>query len=489
MARSHREREDKYDVGLGFTMPDLGRLVPPGGRLAQAVVHLDSRYYDTAERDLLASRVTLRRRHGDADIGWQLKVPEGKARSEIRLPADGEAVPHELAELAHGVGRGRPLVEVARIRTERIVRQIQAPDDSTVVEVADDQVHAASLGEQAVLTQWREVEVELGSGAEAVLDRVHKRLVRAGARPSRSASKLARAMDAEPRQQATDSSCGTTVTDYLRRQYAELVAGDIALRQGQDGIHATRVAVRRLRSTLRVFRALFDQRSARRLDADLAWYADLLGDVRDRQVQRARFGAAIDQLPDELVLASAAEEIDAWLQQEQDARVGQLRTALDSERYLQLLVDVRHWAEDPPLTKAAGAAPSTLKHHVRRAQRKAGRRLQRAAAAAKAAHPEADDRGVDVALHRARKATKRARYAVELTRPAYKPKRAKKMIKQYKALQDVLGEHQDAVVAAKLLHDHATSAGESPSFAYGLLYAHEDATVAQSRRRAVTTAG
>jgi CHAD domain-containing protein len=488
MARRQREREDKYEVGSGFAMPDLDDLVPPGGRLTHSVVHMDSRYFDTAERDLLASRVTLRRRLGDADTGWQLKVPEGKARTEIRLDADGEAVPHELVELVHGIGRGRQLVEVARIRTERTVRQVEAPDHSTVVEIADDQVHAVALGEQAALTQWREVEVELGDADEAILDDVHDRLVHAGARPATSASKLARALHTDAREQPTEPSCGTVVTDYLRHQYAELVAGDIALRQGQDAIHATRVALRRIRSTLRVFGALFDERSTRGLDAELAWYADLLGDVRDRQVQRARFAAAFDQLPDELVLASSAAEIDAWLQEEQRVRGGRLQAALNSERYLRLLGDVRHWTEGPPLTEAAGGAPSMLKDYARRARRKAGRRLRRAAATATSASPGDNDRGVDVALHRARKAAKRARYAVELARPAYKPKRAKKIIKEYKALQDVLGEHQDAVVAAELLHDHATATGEPPSFAYGLLYAHEDATAAQTRKRAVTTA-
>ena len=463
-------------------MPALADLVPAGGRLEQAAVHLDSRYFDTAERDLLASRVTLRRRGGDTDTGWQLKVPEGKARTEIRLPADGDTVPEELAELVRGVGQDRPLAEVARVRTERTVQQIQAADGSTVLEVADDDVHAAAAGEDAVLSQWREIEVELGSGDEADLDAVAERLVDAGARPSTSPSKLARALDVQPREPRTDT-CGAIVTDYLRRQHAELVAGDVALRQGKDAIHATRVAARRIRSTLRIFGALFDERRARSLDAQLSWYADLLGDVRDRQVQRARFADVIDQLPDELVLGTVRDDVAEWLHAEEHARSARLKAALDDRRYLRLLGEVREWADAPPFTEDAEAAPSALTPFVRRARRKARKRLRQAVEAS--GSPDADDQSVDAALHRARKAAKRARYAVELTMPVHKGKRAKKIIKRYKAVQDMLGEHQDAVVAAELLRDHAIRTGRPPSFTYGLLYAHEDNTVQQTRKRTV----
>jgi CHAD domain-containing protein len=94
---------------------------------------------------------------------------------------------------------------------------------------------------------------------------------------------------------------------------------------------------------------------------------------------------------------------------------------------------------------------------------------------------------VDVALHRARKAAKRARYAVELAAPVGRPKHAKKIIKRYKGIQDLLGEHQDAVVAAQLLRDHAARAAITPTITYGLLYAREEATAQRTRDIAVKT--
>jgi CHAD domain-containing protein len=489
MADRQREREEKYDVGSRFAIPDLEDLVPVGGRIEHGLVHLDSQYFDTPERHLLAHGVTLRCRSGDTDTGWQLKVPEGKARTEIRLPANGTTVPDELARMVRGVSLGQPLVEVARVRTERTVQRIQSSDGTTVVEVADDQVHAAALGAEAVLTQWREVEVELGNGAEADLDAVRQRLLDAGAQRSTSSSKLARALDVEPDGEPSDMTCGRVITDYLRRQHAELVAGDVAIRQGRDAIHATRVATRRIRSTVRIFGALFDPRRARHLDAELAWYAEMLGDVRDRQVQRARFAEAIDEIPDDLLAGPVADDVDEWLQLEQHERTDNLRRALDSTRYLQLLADVRAWAQAAPFTTAADDRPSALQPLVRRARRKARKRIRQAVAAAESMSSVTGQSmdHVDVALHRARKAAKRARYAVELAAPVGRPKHAKKIIKRYKGIQDLLGEHQDAVAAAHLLRDHAARAAVTPTITYGLLYAREEASAQRTRDIAVKT--
>lgn len=481
MAQEQREREDKYDVGPRFSMPALDDLVPVGGRLEREVVHLDSEYYDTEHHDLLSGGVTLRRRSGDTDVGWQLKIPEGKARTEIRLPANGPAVPDELADLVRALRQDRPLAQIARVRTERTVTRLRASDDSAVVEIADDTVHGTAPGDNALLTQWREIEVELGTGDVSQLDSLRKRLGRAGARPSRSSSKLARALDDEVEQPREDESAGGAVTTYLRRQYAELVAGDVALRRHRDAIHSTRVATRRIRSTLRVFAPLFDQRRATRLDAELLWYAGLLGDVRDRQVQRAAFADAIEDLPDDLVVASFAEDLDAWLESEQQARSRDLEAALNSERYLRLFRDVRDWAQATPFTENAGAPLSTLKDLAEDAGRKADKRRGQAV---RAARSDGDDQSVNAAMHRARKAAKRARYAVELASPAYSAKRAKKIIKQYKQRQNMLGEHQDAVVGAQLLRDHAAHADPPPPFTYGLLLARTEAMAKRTRKRA-----
>jgi inorganic triphosphatase YgiF len=92
------------------------------------------------------------------------------------------------------------------------------------------------------------------------------------------------------------------LVDYLNAQIDQLVAGDIGLRRGQDPIHDTRVATRRLRSTLRVFGKLLDRSAIGDMDGELKWFAGLLGDVRDCEVQQSRFTDALDGVADDLIL-------------------------------------------------------------------------------------------------------------------------------------------------------------------------------------------
>ena len=56
----------------------------------------------------------------------------------------------------------------------------------------------------------------------------------------------------------------------------------------------------------------------------------------------------------------------------------------------------------------------------------------------------------DARLHKVRKAIKRARYAAELA-DAIGIRGMHRYVNRAKAVQDVLGEHQDAVVAARVL--------------------------------------
>ncbi|MYV94292.1 CHAD domain-containing protein, partial [Streptomyces sp. SID1034] len=86
--------------------------------------------------------------------------------------------------------------------------------------------------------------------------------------------------------------------------------------------------------------------------------------------------------------------------------------------------------------------------------------------------------------HEARKAAKRTRYAAEAATPAL-GRPAKKFTRRVKALQSLLGDHQDSVVARdtlRLLAAQAHAAGES-AFTWGLLYGREEAAAALGERR------
>ena len=66
----------------------------------------------------------------------------------------------------------------------------------------------------------------------------------------------------------------------------------------------------------------------------------------------------------------------------------------------------------------------------------------------------------DRQLHEVRKRSKQSRYAFEAVIPLSGP-RTKRLAKRLADLQDVLGDHQDAVVATRWLHDAALDVGDS----------------------------
>jgi CHAD domain-containing protein len=471
VARTHLERETKFDVTEDFGPPEIADLAGEAGRTEQVTVDLASTYFDTSDFALLARRVTLRRREGDIDTGWQLKVPAGAARTEIQLPLEaGADVPPHLSELVAGLTLGQPLNPIALVNTQRHLTYLYE-GDQLLAEIADDHVHGTAFGEAARVTLWREVEVELAGGDEQLLAKVGKRLVKAGACPSKASSKLARTLD---RDAAPDRSTAPgLLMAYLSDQLTAISAGDVALRRGLDPVHKTRVAVRRFRSVLRVFASVLDRPAAEWLDGELSWYQDLLGEVRDRQVQRARFAETLATVPVELVLGPVAARIEKTLLSEQLICREQVAVALDSDRYRSMLAAAGSWANDPPVRRKVQL--SDLLRIEDKARRRAVKRLKRALAV--------DD---PVLLHKARKAAKRARYATELTAPAM-GKSAKKAIKRYKHVQDVLGEHQDGIVAADILRRLGAAAAAAPGqngFTFGLMYERELAGAARARAKA-----
>lgn len=260
------------------------------------------------------------------------------------------------------------------------------------------------------------------------------------------------------------------VDDYLDAQRDVLTRDPHILYSTADGaedsaeaVHKTRVAARRFRSMLRVCADLFDADEATRLDAELAWYARVLGEVRDLQVLRAHLDSALDSVGAQLGAQLAHERaelgarIDTMLAaRERHAQRG-LRRALVSARLHELqgaLVAVT----PAPTERAVG-------DYLARAEHAAGKRLRRATRL----DPHDPDR--DTQLHRARKAAKRARYAAEMSIPVL-GSTAQRAVKQWEATQDELGAHQDAVVAAQVLRSLVVNDAD---FALGVLWAAERA--------------
>jgi CHAD domain-containing protein len=259
------------------------------------------------------------------------------------------------------------------------------------------------------------------------------------------------------------------VGGYIAEQCTVIIDSEAELRAGANVVHTTRVAVRRLRSTIRVFPDLFDPSEAGHLEEELVWWAGLLGDVRDLDILAQRQSALLAELPGELILGPVASTIESELAVQRKQATDAILEALDSMRFRKLIGLMHHWRSDAPFTVAADVAPNAINTMIKKAKRKAGKRLTTAAAARRAGEPS------DELFHRARKASKRYRYAVEAAQPVWGSK-ADKIISERKDLQDLLGNHQDGIVSAGFLRELGARLGVRSGqngFSYGVLYARE----------------
>ncbi|MFH8471811.1 CHAD domain-containing protein [Streptomyces sp. NPDC018000] len=488
MADSKREIERKYEATAETRLPDLSRVAGVSAVAHRGVSELDAVYYDTEDLRLAAGSLTLRRRTGGSDAGWHLKFPVASGiRDELREPLSG-TLPSSLAGLLRSRVRKRELVPVVQLRTARDVHHLLDAEGALLAEVSIDTVRAERLTGGSATAAWTEIEVELADdGDPAFLDAVERRLRKADVRPSASPSKLARALaETAPERKPDKGAGGRTgqptagdhVLAYIRHQTEAIVTLDPAVRRDlPDSVHQMRVATRRLRSAMRTYRKILDRGVTDPLGAELKWLAAELGVDRDQEVLDARLRARLDALPGTLILGPVRGRLRIWSAARRGGSRRRTVGVLDGKRYLALLESLDALLAAPPLLPAASRAPEqALPRAVLREYERLTTRVGHALEL-----PPGHDR--DLALHDARKAAKRARYAAEAARPAI-GKPAMRFAKRMKDLQTLLGDHQDSVVARDALRTlavQAHAAGE-PAFTWGLLYGREEASAAAEER-------
>lgn len=218
--RESVEIERKYEVPVGAELPDAEAFAAVGLRRGIEEVHeLHACYYDTADGALGRARAAMRVREGGSDAGWHLKLKGDRGTRELHWPLAAD-IPAGLRDemralIGDAADRVAPLAELL---TERHTVRLEDRNGVEVIELADDRVRARQLsalgvsdasgvsdargagdagGTVAVDRAWREWEAELLPGApEAVLDAAEIALLAAGATPSLSSAKIARATGA-----------------------------------------------------------------------------------------------------------------------------------------------------------------------------------------------------------------------------------------------------------------------------------------------------
>jgi CHAD domain-containing protein len=285
-------------------------------------------------------------------------------------------------------------------------------------------------------------------------------------------------MTESTRQMTPAAPAGQVVLAYLREQAAALDSLAPSVRRDEpDAVHQMRVATRRLRSTLRTFRRVIGP--AGHLDEELRWLGGVLGEARDAEVLGQHLETVLATVPAEQVIGPVQARIKIHFAPVAAQARQAVLEALDSERFGSLRDEVGQLIAGPPRPRAGRPAGDVLPREVRRAYRATARRMDRARRAAPGP-------ARDTALHQARKAAKRARYAGELAEPAI-GRKAWRFSRQVKGVQSLLGDHHDSVIARQQergLGMEAHLSGEN-AFTYGLLYERESEAADELRARAL----
>jgi CHAD domain-containing protein len=431
---------------------ELEALAEPVGSSLFTTVH-----HDTPGHALAGAGVSLRRRLENGKSTWRLTLPRGQ---NLDLPGGPAKPPAPIRALLVALVRDLPLEPVATFRTRRSKLRVRE-EGADAADILADSV--ALMEGRRVAISFSEIEVAPLNGDRSAVRRVVRRLISQGAKRGERRPALFRTLglvrDAPPRAKNSApplESLGALLAAQLRAVQSH----DPGVRLGTDpeDLHRLRVTVRRSRAILRAARPLLDEQWADTLRAELGWLGHALGPVRDLDVLLAHLRGEIGTLDaDE---AFAAERLVHTLEGERDVARAALLEVLDSNRYLALLDALGEAAEQP---RASGRrlGLDELAKLTFADLRKTAKGL---------GSPPSDEE-----LHGLRIGTKRARYIGELAAGTV-GKRAERFVTRARALQDLVGAHQDAVVASARLQELAAGTrGDRVAFAAGRLVEREEA--------------
>ena len=205
-----------------------------------------------------------------------------------------------------------------------------------------------------------------------------------------------------------------------------------------ERVHQARVAVRRLRSTIRTFGGLIDLEWSRDASCELAWYGDVLGAARDLDVMRAAIARSVWRVDDESLRALIMGVLDQSIAEAVGRGVEERATA----RYPRLVEEISSMATHARFTdEADGPAREVLAHHLKSTWRDA-----------RESYHDALQRTTTRRLHRLRISLKRVQYASE-TVGIVEGKPAIRLARAAEDLQTKLGAVHDATVASAWLAD------------------------------------
>jgi inorganic triphosphatase YgiF len=233
----------------------------------------------------------------------------------------------------------------------------------------------------------------------------------------------------------------------VRACLEHLIANEPAVREARlaEGVHQMRVAMRRLRSALSLFRKLLPEHQDHWIREETKWLAGVLGEARDWDVFLAEtLAPAVAAFPAE----TGFERLRALAEAERLESYKAVLAALNADRYAALLLDLRAWLEasgwrEQPVSEASADLFAPIDGI-------AGRLIE---TRRRKALKRGDDLRIlsPTARHEARKDVKKLRYAFEFFHNLYSGKKVKRFARDLAKLQEGLGRLNDVETARRLL--------------------------------------
>lgn len=407
-------------------------------------------YFDTVDFALARRGVALRLRR--SGYHWEQTLKAGAetvgaltARPEWNIQVTGnqpdlDILPAEARGLLAGIGAAdlRPCFST---EFTRIAWHIEGADGALELALDQGEVRAGEAAEAI-----SEVEFELKAGSGAQLFQLAGGFLEAlpfTLEPRSKAERgylLAGAIHAEPVRAArtrlhADQDAGLAWRSLVAAALSHLIANVPGTLAGADPeyLHQMRVAVRRLRTLLKLARSLALDESL--WADDLRWLMGELSPARDWDV-------LVTETWPKLTRPWAGDAGVLALRQQVDDRRAEAnrraRTALTSGRFVRLVLAAEEaMVEAPNVGRPVAAWASEILDHRLKQLKKKGRNFAKLDAAGR---------------HALRIAAKRLRYSAEAFASLH-GKRAARYLAVLASLQDELGASNDLVVAQRLLDE------------------------------------
>ncbi len=457
------------DVQLRFHLPpeelprlrNLPRLKALSAGRARTKMHSDT-YFDTPGRRLRDRGVALRvyrarggfhqcvsappKRSDGAGREWRGRIPSATPAPQ----AIGDA---ELRGLV-SVAALDTLEPVFRIDVRRTTRRLVLEDGGEVSLDIDVGEVAAGGAAQPI----SEIGLTLESGApRGLFDLALEIQPELGLRLSGD-SAVARGyallngtpagpMKAPDLDLSSDATVERALVRTVRHCLDHLMANEACVLESEDpeGVHQMRVALRRLRSALRLFRSVIPDRQYRDIVDEIKWLTGALAATRDWDVLLDEIvGPVVAQFPED----EAFEVLIARLRAERRRSRHAARDAIRSDRYTGFLLRTGGWLadrawRDQPLSEAGARLFDLLtdlsdaliaKGHDK--VRKTAKRFETLSVAER---------------HRLRIDVKRLRYATDFFGALYPRKKVRRYAARLTKIQDALGYRNDVAVARGLV--------------------------------------